>query len=56
VVEPCSLREIPFRELRPLNTSLSVAKLASVLENRFCRMADLCAEIASAEFGHATAK
>ena len=51
VVEPCSLREIPFREFRPLNTSLSVTKLESVLESPFCRMVDLCDQIARAEFG-----
>jgi hypothetical protein len=50
-IEPCSLREIPFRELRPLNTSLSVTKLESVLEGGFRRMADLCEEIARTEFG-----
>jgi dTDP-4-dehydrorhamnose reductase len=50
-VESCSLRDIPFLEQRPLNTSLSVAKLQAAIAWPFVSMNDLCRAIARAEFG-----
>jgi dTDP-4-dehydrorhamnose reductase len=49
-VEACSLRDIPSLEQRPLNTSLSVAKLQAVIAWPFVSMTDLCRVIARAEF------
>jgi dTDP-4-dehydrorhamnose reductase len=49
-VEPCSLRDIPFLEERPLNTSLSTRKLQEAIAWPFQSMSDLCQEIARAEF------
>jgi dTDP-4-dehydrorhamnose reductase len=49
-VERCSLRDIAFLEPRPLNTSLSVAKLHAAIACRFVSMADLLQTIARAEF------
>ena len=49
-VESCSLRDIPFLEQRPLNTSLSVAKLQAAIAWPFVSMNDLCHAIARAEF------
>jgi dTDP-4-dehydrorhamnose reductase len=51
MVETCSLREIPFLESRPLNTSLSTAKLEATIDWRFRSMAEVCRDIAQAEFG-----
>lgn len=50
-VESCSLREMPFLEQRPLNTSLSVAKLHAAIAPTFVSMADLLQGIARVEFG-----
>lgn len=50
-VAACSLRDIPFREQRPLNTSLSIDKLQARVAWPFVSMADLCRSIARAEFG-----
>jgi dTDP-4-dehydrorhamnose reductase len=50
-VETCSLRDIPFREQRPLNTSLSIEKLQARVAWPFVSMAELCRTIARAEFG-----
>jgi dTDP-4-dehydrorhamnose reductase len=49
-VESCRLRDIPFLEQRPLNTSLSVAKLQAAIAWPFVSMADLLRTIARAEF------
>jgi dTDP-4-dehydrorhamnose reductase len=49
-VEACSLRDIPFLEQRPLNTSLSIAKLQTAIAWPFVSMADLLGAIARAEF------
>jgi dTDP-4-dehydrorhamnose reductase len=49
-LEPCSLREVPFIEKRPLDTSLSVEKLQQAINWPFRSMAQVCAEIAEAEF------
>jgi dTDP-4-dehydrorhamnose reductase len=49
-VETCSLLDIPFLERRPLNTSLSIAKLQAAIAWPFIPMADLCRTIAHAEF------
>jgi len=48
---PCSLRDIPFREQRPLNTSLDTTKLHSLLPWRFRPMEEVCERIAEAAFG-----
>jgi dTDP-4-dehydrorhamnose reductase len=49
-VEPCNLRDIGFIEPRPLNTSLSVEKLGRAVDYPLRPMADICREIAEAEF------
>lgn len=49
-VEPCSLRDIPFLEERPLNTSLSTQKLRTAIGWPFQSMKELCQEIARSEF------
>jgi dTDP-4-dehydrorhamnose reductase len=49
-VEACSLRDIPTLEQRPLNTSLSVAKLQAAIAWPFVSVTDLCRAIARAEF------
>jgi dTDP-4-dehydrorhamnose reductase len=49
-VSACSLRDIPSLEPRPLNTSLSVAKLRAAIAWPFVSMTDLCRTIARAEF------
>jgi len=49
-VKPCSLRDIPFLEERPLNTSLSTQKLRTAIAWPFQSMKDLCREIARSEF------
>jgi dTDP-4-dehydrorhamnose reductase len=50
-VAACSLRDIPFLEQRPLDTSLSIEKLQAAIGWPFVPMADLCRAIARAEFG-----
>ena len=50
ILESCSLREIPSLEMRPLNTSLSIAKLQAAIAWPFMPMADLASRIAQAEF------
>ena len=50
VIETCSLRDIPFLETRPLNTSLSIGKLQAAIAWPFRSMEDLCGMIAKAEF------
>lgn len=49
-VERCSLRDIPFLEERPLNTSLSTEKLQTAIAWPFQSMSDLCQKIAELEF------
>ena len=49
-VEPCSLRDMPFLEERPLNTSLSTQKLRTAVGWPFQSMKELCQEIARSEF------
>jgi dTDP-4-dehydrorhamnose reductase len=49
-VEPCSLRDMPFLEQRPLNTSLLTEKLKAAIAWPFVSMPDLCRTIARAEF------
>ena len=49
-VETCGLRDVPFLEQRPLNTSLAVGKLQAAIAWPFLSMADLCRAIARAEF------
>jgi dTDP-4-dehydrorhamnose reductase len=46
----CRLVEIPFAETRPLNTSLSVAKMRRTVSAEFVSMPSLCAEAAAAIF------
>lgn len=43
-LEPCSLHDLPFRERRPLDTSLNIDKLQAGLAWPFRRMDDVCAE------------
>jgi dTDP-4-dehydrorhamnose reductase len=43
-LEPCSLHDLPFRERRPLDTSLIIDKLQDRITWPFRRMDDLCAE------------
>ncbi len=43
-LEPCSLHDLPFRERRPLDTSLIIDKLQTHLAWPFRRMEDVCAE------------
>ena len=50
IVEPCSLRDIPFLEARPLNTSLSTEKLRTAIAWPFQSMSGLCQKIAKSEF------
>lgn len=49
-VSACRLAEIPFLETRPLNTSISNAKLRSVLERPFQTLQQICADIAAQHF------
>ena len=49
-VQTCTLRDIPFLEKRPLNTSLSIGKLQAAIAWPFRSMTDVCREIARAEF------
>jgi dTDP-4-dehydrorhamnose reductase len=49
-IEPCSLREIKFLEQRPLNTSISVEKLRRAIDTPLRTMAQVCREIAEAQF------
>ncbi|WP_175345286.1 sugar nucleotide-binding protein [Bradyrhizobium sp. ORS 375] len=51
VVKPCSLRDIRFREHRPLNTSLSIKKAAAAINTKLRPMAQVCSEIAEEHFG-----
>ena len=53
-VEPCLLGDIPFAEPRPLNTSLSTSRMASILPWSFTSMADLSAMIANRYFSGKT--
>ena len=46
-----NLAEIPFYEPRPLNTSLDVSKLYSVIHRRFRPLGETCEEIARLNFG-----
>jgi dTDP-4-dehydrorhamnose reductase len=50
VVESCSLRDINFLEQRPLNTSVSVEKLRKAVDVPLRSMAQVCREIAEAQF------
>lgn len=54
-IEPCVLADIPFREPRPLNTSLSNAKLRQALGREFRSVHDLCQMIALQRIPAATA-
>ena len=48
---PCSIRDFPFRELRPLNTSMSPKKLYSALGTTFDSMETVCQRIAQQRYG-----
>jgi dTDP-4-dehydrorhamnose reductase len=48
--ETCRLSDIPFFEKRPLNTSISTAKLRNTVSRRFVTMADLAREVAMFHF------
>ena len=45
-IEPCVLADIPFYEPRPLDTSLSNAKLRKALRREFRNIQDMCREVA----------
>lgn len=47
---PAKLHDFPFLEKRPLDTSFDISKLQSKIDWPFTPMAELCAEIAEAEF------
>lgn len=49
-LQPILLSSIPFAEKRPLDTSLSVAKLESVLTHRFQSMSEVCDRVAGDAF------
>jgi dTDP-4-dehydrorhamnose reductase len=49
-VTPCGLHELPFLEKRPLDTSLSTAKLQEAVAWPFKTMSELCGEIAREHF------
>ena len=48
--ESCRLSDIPFLEKRPLNTSISTAKLRGAVTRRFIKMADLARDVATLHF------
>jgi len=48
---PCSIRDFPFAEPRPLNTSLSSAKLYSTLNQEFSGLDAICQRIVRREAG-----
>lgn len=50
-VQHCTLREIPFTELRPLDTSLATERLDDILTWRFKSMQALANEVAAQHFG-----
>ncbi|MGL4975392.1 MAG: SDR family oxidoreductase [Bosea sp. (in: a-proteobacteria)] len=49
-VEPCSLRDFSFLEKRPLDTSLNIEKLQTLINWRYKSMDDLCKEVADQHF------
>lgn len=49
-LQSCRLSDIPFVEKRPLNTSLSVEKILSVIRRSFTSMDELCRNTARAHF------
>ena len=49
-LKPCSLRDLPFLEERPLNTSLSTARLERSLDWRFKPMETLVKQVAREHF------
>jgi dTDP-4-dehydrorhamnose reductase len=50
-ITACSLRDIPFAEPRPLDTSLDTGKLQGAIGWPFVPMAELCLRVARAHFG-----
>jgi dTDP-4-dehydrorhamnose reductase len=50
-IEPCRLHDLPFLELRPLNTSLATARMKGLLSWRFLAMDAVCEATAEAAFG-----
>jgi dTDP-4-dehydrorhamnose reductase len=50
-IVPCSLHDLPFREKRPLNTSIDSSKLRGVIDWPFTPMRPLCAGVAERYFG-----
>ena len=51
-IVPCSIRDFPFREPRPLNTSMSPKKLYSALGTTFDSMETICQRIARQRYGN----
>ena len=50
MIEPCRLHDLPFRERRPLDTSLATEKLRARFAFDEIAMEDLCRELAIAHF------
>ncbi len=50
-VTPCSIRDFDFAEPRPLDTSMSAAKLHTVLGRRFKEMGEVCRTAADRRYG-----
>ncbi len=50
-ITPCSIRDFDFAEPRPLDTSMSAAKVHSVLGCRFKDMREVCREAANRRYG-----
>lgn len=48
---PCRLHDLPFRERRPLDTSLVIDKLLSRIAWQFRSMQEICAAVAGEQFG-----
>jgi hypothetical protein len=49
----CSLRDLPFAEPRPLDTSMCSDKVARALGRTFRDMSDVCREAARRRYGEA---
>jgi dTDP-4-dehydrorhamnose reductase len=50
-IEPCRLHDLPFRERRPLDTSLSTEKVRRRIPFDPLSMSTICGEIATRYFG-----
>lgn len=50
-IVPCSLKDLPFLETRPMNTSMIGEKLYSTIGTRFQDMEDVCKKVAKERYG-----